>query len=43
MHGNATSNPASFFDAFDANTHINTWRGNDCDTDFPAGAVCWTG
>jgi parallel beta-helix repeat protein len=43
MHGNGTSNPAAFFDAFDGNTPINTWTGNDCDTDYPAGAICGVG
>jgi nitrous oxidase accessory protein NosD len=40
MDGNGTLDPLSFFDARDDNTPLNTWVGNDCATDFPAGALC---
>jgi hypothetical protein len=29
-----------FFDARDNNDPINVWMGNDCDTDYPARAIC---
>jgi Right handed beta helix region len=40
MHGNGTLNPLLFFDARDNNNPINVWIDNDCNTDFPAGAIC---
>jgi Right handed beta helix region len=43
MHGNGTFNPLLFFDARDNNTPINVWTNNDCDTDFPTGAICGIG
>ena len=43
MHGNGTFNPLLFFDARDNNNPINVWIGNECDTDFPAGAICGIG
>jgi Right handed beta helix region len=43
MHGNGTLNPLLFFDARDNNDPINDWFDNDCDTDFPAGAICGVG
>ena len=34
MSGNAEH------DAHDENRAANTWTGNHCDTDFPAGTIC---
>jgi parallel beta-helix repeat protein len=43
MHGNGAQNPLLFFDANDANFARNLWIDNDCDTDFPHGAICGVG
>jgi hypothetical protein len=43
MHGNGTFNPLVFFEARDSNPRINVWTHNDCDTNFPTGAICGIG